>query len=112
MKEFFDDVDTGNNAFKTKTGTEFTITDVDDEHIYLSIPQNASINSIRLNISEIRQMLESGREFNKLKILRNFQYQFYTAEIFLQSCYFNEIQKRKDCKDYKTRRVEEICIHH
>ena len=46
MKEFFDDVDTGNNTFKTKTGTEFTITDVDDEHIYLSIPQNASINSI------------------------------------------------------------------
>ena len=79
MKEFFDDVDTGNNTFKTKTGTEFTITDVDDEHIYLSIPQNASINSIRLNISEIRQMLESGREF---------QYQFYSAEIFLQSCYF------------------------
>ena len=72
MKEFFDDVDAGNNTFKTKTGTEFTITDVDDEHIYLSIPQNASINSIRLNISEIRQMLESGREFDKLKDITEF----------------------------------------
>ncbi len=94
MKEFFDDVDTGNNTFKTKTGTEFTITDVDDEHIYLSIPQNASINSIRLNISEIRQMLESGREFNKLKDITeffniNFTQQRYSYNLVI----FNEIQK-------------------
>lgn len=96
MKEFFDDVDTGNNTFKTKTGTEFTITDVDDEHIYLSIPQNASINSIRLNISEIRQMLESGREFNKLKDITeffniNFTQQRYSYNLVI----FNEIQKKK-----------------
>ena len=96
MKEFFDDVDAGNNTFKTKTGTEFTITDVDDEHIYLSIPQNASINSIRLNISEIRQMLESGREFDKLKDITeflniNFTQQRYSYNLVI----FNEIQKKK-----------------
>lgn len=107
MKEFFDDVDTGNNAFKTKTGTEFTITDVDDEHIYLSIPQNASINSIRLNISEIRQMLESGREFNKLKDITeffniNFTQQRYSYNLVI----FNEIQKKK--KTAKIIRQEEL----
>ena len=107
MKEFFDDVDTGNNTFKTKTGTEFTITDVDDEHIYLSIPQNASINSIRLNISEIRQMLESGREFNKLKDITeffniNFTQQRYSYNLII----FNEIQKKK--KTAKIIRQEEL----
>ena len=107
MKEFFDDVDTGNNTFKTKTGTEFTITDVDDEHIYLSIPQNASINSIRLNISEIRQMLESGREFNKLKDITeffniNFTQQRYSYDLVI----FNEIQKKK--KAAKIIRQEEL----
>lgn len=107
MKEFFDDVDTGNNTFKTKTGTEFTITDVDDEHIYLSIPQNASINSIRLNISEIRQMLESGREFNKLKDITeffniNFTQQRYSYNLVI----FNEIQKKK--KTAKIIRQEEL----
>lgn len=107
MKEFFDDVDTGNNTFKTKTGTEFTITDVDDEHIYLSIPQNASINSIRLNISEIRQMLESGREFNKLKDITeffniNFTQQRYSYNLVI----FNEIQKKK--KAAKIIRQEEL----
>ena len=107
MKEFFDDVDTGNNTFKTKTGTEFTITDVDDEHIYLSIPQNASINSIRLNISEIRQMLESGREFNKLKDITeffniNFTQQRYSYNLVI----FNEIQKKK--KTAKIIRQEDL----
>lgn len=107
MKEFFDDVDAGNNTFKTKTGTEFTITDVDDEHIYLSIPQNASINSIRLNISEIRQMLESGREFDKLKDITeffniNFTQQRYSYNLVI----FNEIQKKK--KVAKIVRQEEL----
>lgn len=107
MKEFFDDVDAGNNTFKTKTGTEFTITDVDDEHIYLSIPQNASINSIRLNISEIRQMLESGREFDKLKDITeffniNFTQQRYSYNLVI----FNEIQKKK--KAAKIVRQEEL----
>lgn len=107
MKEFLDDVDAGNNTFKTKTGTEFTITDVDDEHIYLSIPQNASINSIRLNISEIRQMLESGREFDKLKDITeffniNFTQQRYSYNLVI----FNEIQKKK--KAAKIVRQEEL----
>ena len=107
MKEIFDDVDAGNNTFKTKTGTEFTITDVDDEHIYLSIPQNAAINSIRLNISEIRQMLESGREFDKLKDITeffniNFTQQRYSYNLVI----FNEIQKKK--KAAKIVRQEEL----
>ena len=107
LKEFFDDVDIVIDAFNIKTGTEFTITDVDDEHIYLSIPQNASINSIRLNISEIRQMLESGREFNKLKDITeffniNFTQQRYSYNLVI----FNEIQKKK--KAAKIIRQEEL----
>ncbi len=107
MKEFFDDVEAGNNFFRTKKGTEFNITDVDDEHIYLSIPQNASVNSIRLNISEIRQMLESGREFDKLKDITeffniNFTQQRYSYNLVI----FNEIQKKK--KAAKIVRQEEL----
>lgn len=96
MKEFFDDVEAGQNSFKTKNGTEFNIIDVDEEHIYLFIPQNASVNSIRLNISEIRQMLESGRKFNKLKDITeffniNFTQQRYSYNLVI----FNEILKKK-----------------
>ena len=104
---FFDDnaLDAARFLFGATTGD--VIWHVDDEHIYLSIPQNASINSIRLNISEIRQMLESGREFNKLKDITeffniNFTQQRYSYNLVI----FNEIQKKK--KAAKIIREEEL----
>ena len=40
---------------------------MDDVHIYISIPGNATANKLTLNLDEIRRMLESGQKFDKIK---------------------------------------------
>ena len=72
MAEFFASVELGEDTFKTIKGQEFTITSVDDRHINLSIPGNATSNKLSLNIDEIRKMLESGRKFENIKDITTF----------------------------------------
>lgn len=72
MTEFFSNVELGVDTFKTITGNEFTITSVDDKHIYISIPGNATINKLCLNMDEVRKMLESGEKFDKIKDITTF----------------------------------------
>ena len=67
MAEFFSDIEFGVDTFKTINGNEFTITGVDDGHIYISIPGNAMTNKLALNLDEVRKMLESGQKFEKIK---------------------------------------------
>ena len=63
MTEFFANIEFGEDKFKTIKGNEFTITNVDDRHIELSIPGNATIDRLSLNIEEIQKMLESDVVF-------------------------------------------------
>lgn len=72
MTEFFSGIEFGVDTFKTINGNEFTITGVDDGHINISIPGNASVNRITLNLDEVRKMLESGQKFEKKRISRPF----------------------------------------
>lgn len=72
MTEFFSDIEFGVDTFKTINGNEFTITGVDDGHINISIPGNASVNRITLNLDEVRKMLESGQKFEKIKDITSF----------------------------------------
>ena len=72
MTEFFSGIEFGVDPFKTINGNEFTITDVDDGHIHISIPGNASVNSLALNLDEVRKMLESGQKFEKIKDITSF----------------------------------------
>lgn len=65
MTEFFSGVEFGVDTFKTINGNEFTITGVDDGHIRISIPGNASVNRLALSLDEVRKMLESGQKFEK-----------------------------------------------
>ena len=65
MTEFFSGIEFGVDTFKTINGNEFTITGVDDGHINISIPGNASVNRITLNLDEVRKMLESGQSLKK-----------------------------------------------
>lgn len=55
MTEFFSSVEFGVDTFKTINGNEFTITGVDDGHINISIPGNASVNRLALNLDEVRE---------------------------------------------------------
>ena len=72
MDNFFSSIEFGTDTFKTINGNEFTITGVDDNHIYLSIPGNAIVKTLSLNIDELRKMLESGVKFNKRRDVTRF----------------------------------------
>ena len=72
MTEFFSGIEFAVDTFKTINGNEFTITGVDDGHINISIPGNASVNRITLNLDEVRKMLESGQKFEKIKDITTF----------------------------------------
>ncbi|MBR5799041.1 MAG: AAA family ATPase [Lachnospiraceae bacterium] len=72
MTEFFAGIEFGEDVFKTIKGSEFTITNVDDRHIDISIPGNATIDKLSLNIVELQKMLESGVTFEKISDITNF----------------------------------------
>ena len=72
MANFFANIEFGEDKFKTIKGSEFTITNVDEKHIYISIPGNDSVNKLSLNIEEIQKMLESGATFEKVSDITSF----------------------------------------
>lgn len=72
MANFFANIEFGEDKFKTIKGSEFTITNVDEKHIYISIPDNDSVNKLSLNIAEVQKMLESGASFEKVSDITNF----------------------------------------
>lgn len=72
MAEFFASVELGVDTFKTINGNEFTIISVDDSHVNISIPGNATVNKLSLNLDEVRRMLESGLRFEKIKDITTF----------------------------------------
>ena len=72
MAEFFASLELGIDTFKTINGNEFTIVSVDDSHINISIPGNATVNKLALNLDEVRRMLESGLRFEKIKDITSF----------------------------------------
>ncbi len=65
IAEFLSSIELGEDEFKTIRGNKFTITGADDKHIYISIPENASVKKVTVNLDEIKQMLESGKRFDK-----------------------------------------------
>lgn len=72
MKEFFSEIEFGEDTFRTVNGSRFTITNVDDDHVGISIPGNATANELVLKLGEIRKMLESGQEFENVKDITSF----------------------------------------
>lgn len=72
MTKFFSGIKLGVDTFKTINGNEFTVTSVDDKHINISIPGNATVNKLTLSLDEVRKMLESGQKFDKIKDITTF----------------------------------------
>lgn len=99
MSEFFDKVFQEEIRFKTKNGNYFIITNVDEKHIYISIPENATANKLTLNINEVRKMLESGKDFNQVKDITSFfNKRNGTQNFSYDFVIFNEIKKMKASK--------------
>jgi len=98
LKNFFDNIEYGETTFKTITGNKFIITDVDEvkKRIYIDIPGNKTINKLILNIDEIRLMLESGSEFNKISDITSFfGKQFATQGYSYDFAIFKEIKSKR-----------------
>lgn len=98
ISAFFSDVKFGLDKFKTITGNEFTITNVDDDHIYISIPGNATINKLTLNLDEIRKMLmASDHKFNKVKDITDFFGKSFAAQAYSYDfAIYKEIKAKKN----------------
>lgn len=94
LEEFFADIEFGEDEFKTIKGNKFTITNMDDKHIYLVIPGNETVNKLSLNIDELRKMLESGLDFNKVSdITKFFGKQFGTQHYSYDFALFKAIKE-------------------
>lgn len=99
MMDFFSEIEFGEDTFKTVSGNEFTITSVDERYINLSIPGNAMVKTLSLNVSEIQQMLEADIKFSKVKdITAFFGKKFATQQYSYNFALYNEILKKKGKK--------------
>ena len=98
ISAFFSDVNFGLDKFKTITGNEFTITNVDDDHIYISIPGNAIVNKLTLNLDEIRKMLmASDHKFNKIKDITDFFGKSFAVQAYSYDfAIYKEIKAKKN----------------
>lgn len=94
LEEFFADIEFGEEEFRTIKGNKFTITNMDDKHIYLAIPGNETVNKLSLNIDELRKMLESGLDFDKVSdITKFFGKQFGTQSYSYDFALFKAIKE-------------------
>lgn len=100
MKNFFDNIELGVDEFKTLTGNSFYVSSIDDNFIHITIPGNDVVNKLVLSVGEIKQMLESGLTFNRVKDITNFfnkQFasQAYSYEfVILKAIQSNKIRTR------------------
>lgn len=72
LTKFFSEMEFGKDEFKTITGNKFYVTNADEKHIFIHIPGNESVNKLTLSTEEIRKMLESGKNFEKVGDVTNF----------------------------------------
>jgi 5-methylcytosine-specific restriction endonuclease McrBC GTP-binding regulatory subunit McrB len=106
---FFSEIKFGQDKFTTTSGSEFYITGVDEQHIDIFIPQNKSVNKLRLNMDEIHSLLESGRTFEKISDITAFvgiknTQQRFSYDLVL----YKEILKRKKKMSKYTAKSEEL----
>ena len=108
IEDFFDKVELGRDEFKTINGTKFYITDIDDQNISISIPQNAIVNTLKLSINEIRQMLDSNESFERIKDIAKFLNKKYATQGYsYEFVLYNEIRKTERKAINKEIAVEE-----
>ena len=109
MTDFFAGIEFGVDKFQTINGNEFTITSADDQHIYIYIPNNPEVKKLCLSADEIRQMLESGDQFYKIKdITRFFGKQYATQGYSYNFALYNAIKAKMHNSATTTAKPEEL----
>lgn len=109
MTEFFSNIELSVDTFKTINGNEFTVTSVDDKHINIFIPGNATVNKLTLNLDEVRRMLESGQKFDKIKdITTFFGKSFATQAYSYDFAIYKAIRAKKSAASKAKAKQEEL----
>ena len=109
ITEFFSSIELGVDTFKTINGNEFTVTSADDSHVYISIPGNASVNKLTLNLDEIRRMLASGEKFDRIKDVTTFFGKTFATQAYSYDfAIYKEILKRKKKLSKATAKATEL----
>ena len=73
ISKFFDEIKfLVSHMFKTLRGSEFHTTDVDEKHIYISIPENETVKKLTLSMDEVKKLVESGEDFQKISHIIHF----------------------------------------
>ena len=93
ITSFLDDVEFGIDQFQTMKGSIFYISSVDEKYIYITIPENNIVNKLSINIAEIKKMLESGKDFKKVKDISIFFGKTFNVQVY--SYYFAIFQAIK-----------------
>lgn len=86
IEEFLNGIEFNTTQLKTKTGSEYYITDADSAYIYVFIPQNNVRKSIKLRITELKKLLASNNAFDNPKDVTTF---FDHAKTQEDSYYFS-----------------------
>ena len=96
LSEFFAKIEFGKDEFQTVSGNTFTIMDIDESRIYISIPNNPSVKKLSISLDELRKMLESGQDFEKISdITAFFGKQFATQGYSYDFALYKEIKKMR-----------------
>ena len=87
-------------------GNKFTITNADEKYVYISIPGNPIVNSLNINLEEIKRMLSSDQKFDKVKDVTT----FFGKSVMTQAhsydfVLYDEILKRKKTATKATAKV-------
>lgn len=108
MTDFFASIELGEDVFKTIKGSEFTISNVDEKSIDISIPGNATIDRLKLNIEEIQRMLESDVTFEKVSDITNFFGKQFGTQAYSYDFAIYKAIKERNSVSVKVAAVPEI----
>ena len=95
ISEFLKSIQFENEEFKTVSGNKFYITDVNDKTIKLYIPNNDLVKELSVSINDLKRIIESGREFDKISDITSFFGKNYATQGYSYVfALYKEIQKR------------------
>mgnify|MGYP000971626095 CR=1 FL=1 len=109
LTDFLSNIEFGVDTFKTVSGNEFTITGVDESHINISIPGNPTVNKLTLSIDDMRKMLESGQEFEKVRDITEFFGKTFSTQAYSYNfAIYKAIKEKKNIATKTNVKPEEL----
>ncbi len=72
ITSFLDSKIEGSSSLSIKKGNEFFITDYNDEYIFIRIPNNDKIKTIKVSTHELYDLLLNKKDLNKVRDIRSY----------------------------------------